>query len=227
MRRQPERLAGVDREVGVLAAQVLERVEVPGGREAGLGPGDVEPDDAARRGSATASSAISRRAGGVAHRGEQGADPDRACRRRPRSASPSRKPASTASTTSGSDSPPSMCSSGAKRDLGVDDPVGGQVERALPGHPGQLLGGLHDRDGVRERLEVALERARVGGVAEPGAQLHRHPSSAGRRSRMPRRARRPWRAAARRPGGRAAAPWALGRRSWGAGLRWARARSTP
>ena len=40
---QPERLAGMDREVGVLATEVLEGVEVTGGREAGLGTGDVDP----------------------------------------------------------------------------------------------------------------------------------------------------------------------------------------
>jgi len=39
---EPEGLAGVDGEVGVLAAKVLERVEVAGGREPGLGPGYVE-----------------------------------------------------------------------------------------------------------------------------------------------------------------------------------------
>ena len=41
-RRQPERLARVDRDVEVLAHHVLERVEVPGGRIAGLGARDVE-----------------------------------------------------------------------------------------------------------------------------------------------------------------------------------------
>ena len=35
----------VDREVGVLAGEVLERVEVPGGRVARLGPRDVEAAD--------------------------------------------------------------------------------------------------------------------------------------------------------------------------------------
>ena len=61
--------------MGVLPLQVLEGVEVPGGREAGLGAGDVEADDAlvavARR-----RARRSRCAGGVPHRGEQGADPD-------------------------------------------------------------------------------------------------------------------------------------------------------
>jgi len=45
-RRQPERLARVDRDVEVLPRHVLERVEVAGRRAAGLGAGDVEPDHA-------------------------------------------------------------------------------------------------------------------------------------------------------------------------------------
>ena len=44
--RQPERLAGVNREAGVVASHVLERVEVPRRRVSGLGAGDVEADDA-------------------------------------------------------------------------------------------------------------------------------------------------------------------------------------
>src|SRR4029078_6106030 len=42
--RQAEGLAGVDGEVEVLPLEVLESVEVPGRREAGLGAGDVEAD---------------------------------------------------------------------------------------------------------------------------------------------------------------------------------------
>ena len=53
---------------------------------------------------------------------------------------------------------------GGEAELGVDDTVGGEVERALAGDPGQLLLRLHHGDGVREGLQVALERAGVGGV---------------------------------------------------------------
>ena len=66
----------MDREVRVLAAQVLEGVEVAGGREPGLGPGDVEAADAlvavahGQLGDLPA-------AGGVPHRREQRDDPDR------------------------------------------------------------------------------------------------------------------------------------------------------
>ncbi len=45
-RRQAEGLTRVDGEVEVLATEVLERVEVTGGRVARLGPGDVEARDA-------------------------------------------------------------------------------------------------------------------------------------------------------------------------------------
>ena len=51
--------------------------------------------------------------------------------------------------------------------LGVDDAVGGQVLDALAGDPGELLGGLHHRDGVVEGLQVALQRAGVRGLGEP------------------------------------------------------------
>src|SRR5919108_4713194 len=46
-RGKPEGLAGVDREVEVLAADVLEGVEVARRRKPRLGARDVEPDDAA------------------------------------------------------------------------------------------------------------------------------------------------------------------------------------
>ena len=56
-----------------------------------------------------------------------------------------------------------------KAGLGVDDPVGSQVEGAL-GDPPQLLRRLHDSDGVTEGLEVALEASGVCAVAEPPPQ---------------------------------------------------------
>ena len=55
--------------------------------------------------------------------------------------------------------------------LGVDDPVRGQVLGALGRHPDECIRGLHDGDRVPERLQVALERARVGGPEEPCGQL--------------------------------------------------------
>ena len=65
----------------VLALEVLERVEVPGGRVAGLRAGDVEPGDAAvAPGDAELRDLA--RAGLVAHRGQQLADHDPATGRR-------------------------------------------------------------------------------------------------------------------------------------------------
>ena len=45
-RRQPEALAGVDRDVEVLLADLVEGLEVARRAVAGLWPGDVEADDA-------------------------------------------------------------------------------------------------------------------------------------------------------------------------------------
>ena len=59
---------------------------------------------------------------------------------------------------------------GGVADLGVHDAVGGQVLHALPGHPGEVVGALHHRDGVVEGLQVALQRAAVGRLGEPAAE---------------------------------------------------------
>ncbi len=58
-------------------------------------------------------------------------------------------------------------------DLGVDDAVGREVLGGLGGDPEEGLAGLHDPDGVRERLQVPLQRAGVRGLPEPGAELGR------------------------------------------------------
>ena len=60
---------------------------------------------------------------------------------------------------------------GSPADLGVDHAVLHQVLHELAGHTAQALGGLHDRDGVLEGLQVALEGAGVGGLGEPGGQV--------------------------------------------------------
>ena len=72
---KPEGLARVDREVRVLSAEVLERIEVPGGREAGLATSDVEADHITI---AVLDDEVGDLAavGSGAHRGEKGADPD-------------------------------------------------------------------------------------------------------------------------------------------------------
>ena len=55
-------------------------------------------------------------------------------------------------------------------DLGVHHVVGGQVFDALVGHPVQRLRRLHHPDGVRERLQVPLERSAVRGGPEERRQ---------------------------------------------------------
>ena len=97
---------------------------------------------------------------------------------------------------------------GGEADLGVNDPVLGQVLHALAGYPLEGLSGLHHGDGVGEAFEVADEvpARRLGhkpaGRAPPGRW------SGGPRSRRPRPARRPSRAGGRRRDGRGGAPWA-------------------
>ena len=67
--------------------------------------------------------------------------------------------------------------------LGVDDAVGGQVERALAGHPVDRLGVLHHADGVREGLQVPHQRAGVGRLPEPARRGSRRRRRAARGSR--------------------------------------------
>ena len=105
-RRQPEPFAGVDREVEVLTPDVLERVEVPGRREARLRARDVEPDDASLP-PADREVGDLERAGRRAHRRQQRPDPD------PRGLGSGTEPSCTASTTSSRSSPCRRCCSGA------------------------------------------------------------------------------------------------------------------
>lgn len=108
-------------------------------------------------------------AGGVPHRGEQGADADAVA------VLAGQALAFAEALVDGLDDlfqgqPGFEVLFGCVADLGVDDAVGGQVLGALGGDPYEGLAGLHHADGVRERLQVAFERAGVGGFAEPGAE---------------------------------------------------------
>ena len=205
-RRQPERLAGVDGEVEVLPLQVLERVQVPGGRVAGLGAGDVEADHARRRGTRTASSAIS-------SSGPRAASRSAACRpgsagpAAAASALPSANPACTASTTCGSVSPRSRCCSGREAHLGVDDAVGGQVQRALARPPGAAppRSASPRRCARTSPGSAPASRSRPRRRTSRPAPPDRSAGSACPISRGQLDDRSP--GAARRRGGRAAAPW--------------------
>ena len=83
---------------------------------------------------------------------------------------PSEKPSTIASTTSSIAQALRGRQLGGEPHLGVDDAVGGEVERALAGHPVDRLGLLHHADGVRERLQVLHQRAGVRRLPEPGAE---------------------------------------------------------
>ena len=141
---------------------------VPVGREADLRAGQVEADDA---GVAVADDEPGHLvpAVGLAHGAQQRADPDRR---------PGRGGLGAAGREAVEDRLHGLLDRGALRgqqlrrhpDLGVDDAVGGQVQRALAGHPAHRLGPLHHPDGVREGLQVADQRAGVGGLPEPGAE---------------------------------------------------------
>ena len=194
-------------------SQVLERVEVPGRRVARPRRRRCRSRRRPGRGSRTASSAISRRARGVPHRGQQAPHPDRAARGRG---------GLLALGEPGQDrvdhlvqrQPRLEVLLGGVADLGVDHAVGGQVVDALAGHPVQRRRRSASPPTVcANGLQVALQRAASArAVAEPGRQRRRRRRRAGRRSPIcvgELAARSP--GAARRRGGRAAAPWAPAR----------------
>ena len=60
---------------------------------------------------------------------------------------------------------------GGVADLGVRDAVGGEVLGALGGDADDRVAFLEDADGVGERLEVELERLAVGAAPEPRREL--------------------------------------------------------
>ena len=168
--RQPERLAGVDRDVEVLAADVLERVEVPRGPVAGLGPGDVEADDAVV---AVPDRQLRdlHRVGGLAHRGEQRPDDDRAAGPR-RALHPARgTPRARRSTTSSGVMPFAVDSSGAKRTSAYTTPSAARSSAHSAATRAIAPGCCITPHGVRERLEVELQALAVGATAEPGGEL--------------------------------------------------------
>ena len=142
---------------------------MPGRRKAGLGAGNVEADDPAvaildgKLGDLA-------RPGGVSHRRDERADPDPVT-------SLGRVGLAPPETQQGGvddlleREPAVGVLFRRPAHLGVDDAVIGEVLGAFLGYSGYSLGGLHDRDGVHERLEVALERTRTGSIPEPAGQL--------------------------------------------------------
>ena len=154
----------MDREVEVLALEVLEGLEMQRGRVAGLASGDVEADHATvpvphgRLGDLQG-------VGVGAHRRKEGADRETRAGR--------------ALGESGQHGLDDLVEGEAllrveRRgvpDLGVHDPVGGKVGGAFGGDPVAGIGLLHDAHRVGEGLEVEAEVAPVGTTHEPGSQL--------------------------------------------------------
>ena len=151
----PKRLAGMDREVPVLAGHELERVEVAGRRMARLAAGDVESGDAlvavAHREFGDLPGARRR-----AHRGQQHAG------REPGAAGALPESLQHRFDDRGQFEGVDV-QLRSESDLGVNDAVSRQILRAFARDPHQRVLGLHDRDGVGERFQIAIQRTRGGG----------------------------------------------------------------
>ena len=86
---------------------------------------------------------------------------------------PSRNPSRFASTTSSRVMPAFRGQLRRVADLRVGDAVGGEVLGALGGDPDDRVALLQDADGVRERLEVELERLAVGAAPDTRRRARR------------------------------------------------------
>src|SRR5205823_4593955 len=165
-RRRPEGLAGMDREVEVLAADLLEGVQVPRGRVAGFRAGDVE---AAHTAIAPSHGELGdlEAPGGGSHRRQQRADGDA-----------STLAALSESLHRGLDDlvegePSFQVELGSEPDLRVHDAVVVEVLGALAGYADESIARLHDADRVREGLEIQHEVLAAGAPGHPGAKLVR------------------------------------------------------
>jgi len=109
------------------------------------------------------------RPGGVPHGGEQRADPERAAQRGGLGATVDEPGMHRLDHLVQRETPLQVLLRRVAH-LGVHDAVRGEVQRALTRDPVQPLLGLHDRDGVHEGLQIALQRAGVGRRDEPVPQ---------------------------------------------------------
>ena len=166
--RLPDRLGaegftGVNREVEVLALAVLERVEVLCGRVTLLGPGDVEADHATvapAHGELGDLERVGCGAHGCAQRADANAPPGRALGETPHDGLSDLVQAQ----------PVVHVKFGREANLGVDHAVVCEVLGALGGDACERIRGLHDADGVGERLEVEREVVTVRATLEPFAE---------------------------------------------------------
>ena len=163
-RRQPERFTGMDGDVEVLAADVLEGIEVAGRRIALLRPRDVEPDDA-RVAPADRAFRDLDGAGGLAHGRHEHLHDDRmAGRGGP--LGPDLEPLEVRGDDLVERHAPFRRELRGVAHLSVGDAVRGEILGALRGDADDGVAFLHDADGVGEGLEVELERLAVGAATD-------------------------------------------------------------
>ena len=167
--RQPERLAGVNREASIVGSHVFECVQMARRRKAGLGTGDIKADNAGVP-VADCQFGDRPRPRGMTHRGHQAPHHDRpaAGRRGLLAVGESGQHRLDHLVERQSAAQVQL---GREPDLRVDDIVGGEILHAFHGNPVQRLRGLHHRDGMGERFQVAHQRTAVRRGAEPGRQL--------------------------------------------------------
>ena len=166
---EAERLASMDRDVEILSHDQLEGIQVPGGREAGLRPGNVETDHAGiamphgQLGDLPA-------AGRGPHCGNQCPDLDGV-------ASLCGQAHSGVETANyGVDhliegQALLGVEFGRETYFGVHDTIGSEILRSLCGSAGEAVSGLGNAHRVCERLEVELQVAAVRAACEPLSQF--------------------------------------------------------
>lgn len=67
--------------------------------------------------------------------------------------------------------PPAVNNSGGEAHFGIHHTVVGEVLGTFSRHPANRVLGLHDRQGVLERLQIPDQGSAVGGIDEPLTQL--------------------------------------------------------
>ena len=148
----------------ILTLDVLKGVEVSRRGMAGLGPGDVEADDA---GIAPPNGELGDLAtvGRGAHGAQDRADRERGARR------PGLETFDDRPDHLVERQPSLAVQFRSETHLGVDDAVRGQVLSALPRHSLERVGVLHNADGVGEGLEVEHQVVAFRAPVEPAGQV--------------------------------------------------------
>ncbi len=80
-------------------------------------------------------------------------------------------PASAASIDSSLERPPSGCQYRGVPDLSVDDSVGSKIGTGLVSNPLDCLCGLHERNGVLERGQIAHQRTGISLIEPVGKRF--------------------------------------------------------